>query len=134
MKRPGVRAVLFAWSFSVFSAGAALAQGSGSTGSPEPIGQPGFSTGRDGPFIITRSVKGTLAEINADENQLVVVDKKGNRYVLQTTPETEYKAARKTLLAGRKDLTLRDYQVGQPVRVLYVPEKETVVEVRLLKK
>jgi hypothetical protein len=137
MKRTGALAVLFTLSFSAFFAffsGAALAQGSGSSGSPEPIGQPGFPAGRDAPFIVTRTVKGTLAEINVDENQLVVVDKKGNRVVLKAASDTEYKAARKTVLADKKDLTLRDFQIGQPVRVVYVPEKETAVEVRLLKK
>lgn len=135
MKRTRALAVLFTLLFSTLSfSRAALAQGSGSSGSSEPIGQPGFPAGREGPFIITRTVKGTLAEINTDEQQLVVVDKKGNRVVLATNPDTEYKAARKSALADKKDLTLRDFQIGQPVRVVYVAEKETAVEVRLLKK
>ncbi|HEX2574372.1 MAG TPA: glycosyltransferase 87 family protein [Polyangia bacterium] len=122
MKRTRVLAVLFTLSLGP----AALAQGSGSTGG-DPIGQ-------GAPFIVTHSVKGTVVEINADESQLVVEDKKGRRYLLKTNPETAYKAAKKTALADKTDLTLRDFQVGQPVRVQYLPEQDLAVEVRLLKK
>ena len=127
MRRTGIFTVLFTW----FLTTAAFAQGSGSS---EPIGQPSFPAGREGAFLITRTVKGTIADINADELQLVVEDKKGRRIALGLTTETEYKAAKKTELADKKDLTARDFHAGQPVRVQYVVETETAVEVRLLKK
>jgi hypothetical protein len=131
MKRTWILAVLFTW---VCSA-AALAQGSGSTNfSPEPIGQPSSPVGREEPFNVTRTIKGMIVELNVDENQIVVEDKKGRRLALRIGTETEYKAAKKTELADKKDLTLRDFRVGHPVRVVYLVEQETTVEIRLLKK
>ncbi len=111
---------------------AAFAQGSGSGGR-----QPSPTSGvpRDeSAFTVTRTVKGTIADLNLEERRLVVEDKKGKRHSLKVSDETRYKADKKTQLAEKKDLALRDFQAGQLVRVLYRPEDETALEVRLAKK
>lgn len=111
---------------------AALAQGSGAGGR-----QPSPTSGvprEESAFTVTRTVKGTIADLNLEERRLVVEDKKGNRHSLKVSDETRYKADKKTELAEKKDLALRDFQTGQLVRVTYRSEDETAVEVRLAKK
>ncbi len=125
------RILALTWMVTTLFTVAAFAQGSGPGRQPSPTsGVP-----REEPaFGVTRTVKGTIAELNPEERRLVVEDKKGKRHSLKVSDETRYKADKKTELAEKKDLALRDFQAGQLVRVLYRPEDETALEVRLAKK
>ncbi len=111
--------------------GAAFSQGSGP--SRPPSSTSGIPRGESA-FAVTRTVKGTIAELNAEERRLVVEDNKGNRHSLKISDETRFKADKKTELAEKKDLALGDFQTGQLVRVLYRPADETAIELRLAKK
>ncbi len=108
----------------------ALAQGSGST----PTSQPSRSTGSERPFDVERTVKGTIAALDVEDNRLVVEDKKGKRVTLKLSDDTKYKADKKTELADRKTLAARDFKQGHLVRVRYSAEKEIALEVRLASK
>ena len=75
----------------IFSLPAGLmAQGSGSVSRPTRTG--GYDSA---PFAVTRSVKGTIAEIQAEKGVVVVQEKNGKRHVLKVGEKTEFKAGKK---------------------------------------
>jgi hypothetical protein len=105
-----------------------LAQGSGS----EPHRQP-QPNGNDNtaPFEVTRSFVGRILEIRADSHTLVVEDKNGKRVGFSVDEHTEFKAEKKTELAGRKKLKLDDFEKDQLVKVTVRASDSKVIEVRL---
>ena len=81
---------------------AAMAQGSGSTrGQPDSRSARGQLDSRSA-FAVTRTVKGTIAEINADDGLLVVEDKKGRRYEFRVDDETKFKADKEDRAPGQE--------------------------------
>jgi len=105
--------------------------GPGVSTQPSPSDRPGPDMGRMPDYASTRSMDGNLAAIDADQRLIAVEDKSGKRYKVRLDDKTKYKADKKTELAGRKDLTLNDFHVGQPVRVTILASNNTVVELRL---
>ena len=86
-----------AWTLLIFSLPVGLmAQGSGSVSRPTRTGGYGSS-----PFAVTRSVKGTIVEIQAEKGIVVVQEKNGKRHVLKVGEKTEFKAGKKTAMAGK---------------------------------
>ena len=85
----------------------------------------------DGPK--TSSMKGRVAEVNAEHKVLVLEDKHGEHYTFAVTDDTHFRADKHSELAGKRDLELRDFKSGDSVRVTYHPENDTAVEVHLNK-
>lgn len=81
---------------------------------------------------MTRSVQGKLTAIDREQRLISVEDQKGKRLVFRLDERTRFKADKKTELAGRKKLDLADLNEGDPVRVIFNPEQEKVLEVRLI--
>ena len=105
----------------------ALAQGSGSEPrQPQPIG-----ADSPPPFEVTRSFVGKILDIHADAHTLVVEDKNGKKVQFSVDQHTEFKADKKTELAGRKNLKLDDFQKDQLVKVTVRSSDSKVIEVRL---
>ena len=116
-----------AWTLLIFSLPAGvMAQGSGSV--PRPMRTGGYGSS---PFAVTRSVKGTIAKIQAEKGVVVVQGKKGKWYVLKVGEETEFKASKKTAMAGKKQLSLTDFEPGQPVKITYLAADMTITQFRL---
>ncbi len=90
-----------------------LAQGSGSQPrQPQPYGND-----TPAPFEVTRSFVGRILDIHTDSHTLVVEDKNGKKVQFSVNEHTEFKADKKTELAGRKNLKLDDFQKDQLVKV-----------------
>lgn len=119
-------------SFLVFPA-LALAQGSGSE--RPPTVQPPTTDSRlptnSTDFEVRRSFAGKISDIRLDSHLLVVEDKDGKRVGFKVDDQTEFKADKKTELAGRKNLKLDDFEKGQTVKVIFLSSDNKVVEVRL---
>jgi hypothetical protein len=107
----------------------ALAQGSGTIAPPVIINNPN----PEPPFLVTRSVKGKLAEIRGDLHLIIVKDKNGKRLQFKLDEKTKFRADKKTEYAGKKDLGLGDFELGQPVKVTYIASNNIATELRLLR-
>jgi len=105
-----------------------LAQGSGSQPRQQP--QP-YGNDTPAPFEVTRSFVGKILEIHTDSHTLVVEDKNGKKVQFGVNEHTEFKADKKTELAGRKNLKLDDFQKDQRVKVTIRSSDSKVIEVRL---
>ncbi len=111
----------------IFSLPAGLmAQGSGSVSRPTRTGDYGSS-----PFAVTRSVTGTISEIQAEKGIVVLQEKNGKQHVLKVGEKTEFKAGKKTAMAGKKHLSLTDFGPGQPVKITYSAADMTITQFRL---
>ncbi len=116
-----------AWTLLIFSLPAGvMAQGSGSVSRPTRTG--GYDSS---PFTVTRSVKGTIAEIQAEKGVVVVQEKNGKQHVLKVGKTTEFKAGKKTAMAEKKHLSLTDFEPGQPVKITYLASDMTITQFRL---
>ena len=116
-----------AWTLLIFSLPVGLmAQGSGSVSRPTRTGGYGSS-----PFAVTRSVKGTIVEIQAEKGVVVVQEKNGKRHVLKVGEKTEFQAGKKTAMAGKKHLSLTDFEPGEPVKITYLAADMTITQFRL---
>ena len=116
----------------IFSLPAGLmAQGSGSVS--RPTGSGGTGGYGSSPFAVTRTLKGTIAEIQAEKGVVVVQEKNGKRHVLKVGEKTEFKAGKKTAMAGKKHLSLTDFGPGQPVKITYLAADMTITQFRLLR-
>lgn len=104
-----------------------LAQGSGS----EPRQPQPYGSDSPPPFEVTRSFVGKILDIHADAHTLVVEDKSGKKVQFSVDQHTEFKADKKTELAGRKNLKLDDFQKDQQVKVTVRTSDSKVIEVRL---
>lgn len=104
-----------------------LAQGSGSQPrQPQPHG-----SDSPAPFEVTRSFVGRILDIHTDSHTLVVEDKNGKKVQFSVDEHTEFKADKKSELAGRKNLKLDDFQKDQLVKVTVRTSDSKVIEVRL---
>ncbi len=113
----------FAFLFVLLST-AALAQGSGSTGS--------LSTARaERPFAVTRIVLGKVAAIRVNDKLIVIEDSKGKKYEIKTDGKTKFRADDKTEFSGKKNLALDDFQVGQEVKIVFREMDKTAMAVQL---
>ena len=80
----------------------------------------------------TRTLKGKIERLRADENALVIRDEKtGGLTTFWLDEGTKFKADKGTDLAGRKSLSLEDFRAGQPVRLKYRPSDGKTLELRL---
>ena len=82
-------------------------------------------------FPATRSFAGQIILVNPAEGYIAVEDSDGLARMFYVKRKTRLKADDETALAGRKDLTLEDFQKGQAVKVVYWPETLSATEVRL---
>jgi hypothetical protein len=99
------------------------AQGSGSTSDPVP-----------GSFGIVRQIDGTLVSVDAREAMIVVDDKKtGKRASFRADARIKLRADKGSVLAGRRELRLADFEAGQPVRVGFRTTDQVAVELKLLR-
>jgi hypothetical protein len=109
----------------------AHAQGSGTSAVPRPPDLSGAEAAQ--PFAVTRSVTGRIARIDAANHLLIIEDDKGKHYELKLAKGTHFKADKKTELAGRKKLTIDDFEIGWAVKVTYLASDSTITELRLRK-
>ena len=84
-----------------------------------------------GTFAVTHSLKGKIAEINAEERLIAIEDKNGKRHAFMVGDNAAFKAGKKTELAGKQNLSLSDFQPGQPVKITYRAADNTVTVLRL---
>lgn len=127
MRRIAIGTLMFIFALPI----ASLAQGSGSSGpppSPSSIGD-----WNQGSFDVTRSVKGKIVEVAKDKQTVTVEDKTGKRFAVKVGEKTKFKADKKTELAGRDDITLGDFEIGQPVKVTYIASNSMATELKLLR-
>jgi hypothetical protein len=87
-----------------------------------------------GAFQTTSTMKGKLTGINLAENRVTVVDERGKIKTFKISSEGKLKADKKTEFGNRKNLTLEDFQVGQPVKVVFRDSDEFAMEVKILAK
>ena len=118
--------------------GMAWAQGSGSTrpAASKNSGGGGADAGPDLSFMVTRTVKGKIAEIKKDDHGAVVIveDSEGRRGAVKVNSKTRIKADKKTEYAGKKHISPDDLEVGQIVKITFIADSGQVLEVRLTAK
>ena len=107
----------------------AAAFGNGHDPASIPSGPGGYDS--RSPFAVTRSLKGKIAGINAEEHHIAIEDKNGKRYVFKVGDNAAFKAGKKTELAGKQNLSLSDFQPGQPVKITYRAADNIVTALRL---
>jgi len=110
----------------------ASAQGSGSSA---PYGNRGaIAPDTDRPaFAVTRTLTGKVASVDAALNTIVVEDDKGKKYSIKIEKSTKLKADKKTEYGHKKNLSLADFEAGQPVRITLLASNGTAIEVRMVK-
>ena len=114
-------------------AGLAAAQGSGNA----PLAELGSSDGgSDSPFLVTRTMAGKILWIKKDDRETLVVveDSQGRRGVFTVNPKTRFKADKNTEYAAKKRISAGDLEVGQLVKVTFVPDNGRVVQMRFAAK
>jgi hypothetical protein len=117
----------------LFVAGLAAAQGSGNA----PLSELGTAdSSSDSPFLVTRTLAGKVLRVTKDgrETLIVVEDSQGRRGVFTINQKSRFKADKKTEYAGKKSLSVDDLEVGQPVKVTFVPDTGRVVQLRFAAK
>ncbi|MBI1941257.1 MAG: hypothetical protein HYS33_07095 [Acidobacteria bacterium] len=127
MKRMAIGTLMFILVLPI----ATLAQGSGSSAppsSPRSVGEWDKTS-----FAVTRTVKGKIVKVTDDKQFIVVEDKNGKRVAVRVGEKTKFKADKKTELAGRDDITLGDFELGQPVKVTYLASGSMATELKLLR-
>ena len=115
----------------------AWAQGSGSTRQAPATSTGGSANlGTDLPFMVTRIVKGKIAEIKKNDHGFVVIveDSTGKRGTIKLDRKTHFKADKKTEYAGKKHISPDDLQIGQTVKITIAADTGQVLEVRLTAK
>ncbi len=101
----------------------ALAQGSGST-APSTPGDHGTRSA----FDVTRSLKCKIVGVQA--HSIVVEEPGGKRHEFTVESATKLKADKKTELAGKKKIELKDLKSGYNVKIKYRAADQKLVEVR----
>ena len=109
----------------------ALAQGSGSTGPAVPNRVGNYGDNPQPPFLVTGALEGKVAEIRSDQRLIIIEDKNGKRLQFRLDEKTKFRADKRTEYAGKKDLGLGDFELGQPVRVTYIASNNIATELRL---
>jgi len=112
----------------------ALAQGSGSSA---PTGRPSGGLSTDMPdnpaFAVTRTLTAKITTIDVAKNIIVVEDSKGKQYAIKIEKGTKLKADKKTEFGHKKNLSLADFEAGQPVRITVLASNGMAIEVRMVK-
>jgi hypothetical protein len=103
-----------------------LAQGSGSTAPSKPADH-----GTRSAFDVTRSLKCKIVEVKV--HTLVVEDPGGKRHEFTVERTTKLKADKKTELAGKKKIELKDLKSGYNVKIKYRAADQKLVEVRVVR-
>jgi hypothetical protein len=120
------------------ASGTVFAQGSGSSsrvgGGPQQRVPGSNSAENRNPFVVNDDMKGRITRIDATANLIGVEDKKGEVRTFKIAAECKLKADKKSELGEKKDLSLKDLQVGQPVKVVYRASDSAAMEVKLLAK
>ncbi|PYS97726.1 MAG: hypothetical protein DMF65_10970 [Acidobacteria bacterium] len=81
------------------------------------------------------SLEGRVFEINAAANRIVVEQEKSRKlFNIPLSPKTKLRADNQTELAGRTNLNIADFKLGQFVRITYSNPGPKVIEVRLRRK
>jgi hypothetical protein len=120
----------------LLASGTVFAQGSGShspVGGGASKGAPG-NNGDSSAFVVSDSMKGRITSINAATNLIAVEDKKGKVHTFKIAVQCKLKADKKSQLGEKQDLSLKDFQVGQSVKVVYRASDSAAMEVKLLSK
>ena len=115
------------------TAGLAAAQGSGNV----PLTELGTAdTNSDSPFLVTRTLAGKILRIKKDvhETLIVVEDGQGRLGVFTVNQKSRFKADKNTEYAGKKRISVDDLEVGQLVKVTFVPDTGRVVQMRIAAK
>ncbi len=114
-------------------AGLAVAQGSGNASLAE-LGSADATS--DSPFLVTRTLAGKVLRITKDgrETLIVVEDAQGRRGVFTINPKSRFKADKNTEFAGKKRISTDDLEIGQLVKVTFVPDTGRVVQLRFAAK
>jgi hypothetical protein len=114
-------------------AGLAVAQGSGNASLAE-LGS--ADSNSDSPFLVTRTLAGKVLRVTKDgrETLIVVEDSQGRRGVFTVNQKSRFKADKNTELAGKKRISADDLEVGQLVKVTFVPDTGRVVQIRFAAK
>lgn len=125
-----MRKVLLGCVLLITSAAAALAQAQGPsvTMLPHPIPD---RASPDDVKPYSRTLTGKVSEVSDGGKAIVVRLSDGTRSKYLISDRTRLRADRETALAGRKDLTLADYQPGQTVTLTLRNSDRQVLEVRL---
>ena len=115
------------------TAGLAIAQGSGNASLAE-LGT--ADSNSDSPFLVTRTLAGKVLRITKDgrETLIVVEDSQGRRGVFTLNQKSRFKADKNTEFAGKKRISVDDLEVGQLVKVTFVPDTGRVVQLRFAAK
>ncbi len=129
MNRVTVGTVLLAMALPALS----FAQGSGGRTMPSQPGRVRIDQATSGPspYAVTRSLTGTIAEFNADKHFIIIEDMKGKRQEFKLDANTRLKADKKTEYADKKNLSLGDFEPGQPVKITYLASNNMATELRL---
>jgi hypothetical protein len=113
----------------------ALARGQGSGNAP--LAELGSADGNsDSPFTVTRTLAGKILWVKKDahETLIVVEDSQGRRGVFTVNQKTRFRADKKTEYSSKKRISADDLEIGQMVRVTFVPDTGRVVQVRFAAK
>ncbi len=79
-------------------------------------------------------MKGRITAINVAESRVTVEDEKGRVKTFKLASEAKLKADKKSELSKKNNLTLGDFQAGQPVKVVFRDSDESAMEVKALAK
>ncbi len=113
------------------SCGVAVSQTTTTSMSHTPPADPLMERLGKDPAQYSRSVTGTILAVDSNRGSLTIQTDSGAKLQFTVNSKVRARADKDTALAGRKDLSLRDYTPGQFVRVSYRLEDNTALEVRL---
>lgn len=99
----------------------AFAQGSGSTGG---------SAASSDDFKVTRSLEGKVTQVKAEDNVIVVEDKKGERHNFHFSDQTEITSSKNE--AKSKSLNVSALKPGDKIKVVFRAADSRALKLRLL--
>jgi hypothetical protein len=123
-----MRKVLLGCVLFITTAAAALAQGPLVSKLPQPTPD---RASPDDVQPYSRTMTGKVSEVSDGGKAIVVRWSDGTRSKYFVSDRTRLRADKETTLAGRKDLTLADYQPGQTVTLTLRNSDRQLLEVRL---
>ena len=83
---------------------------------------------------VARTMKRLIEKVDIEKNVVVIRSEDNNLYRFEITDKTRFKASRKSVLHGSKDISLADFEHGYPIRITYKPENPgAATEIRILK-
>jgi hypothetical protein len=101
------------------------------TGGPVTPPNPLFERMGKDPSVYSRSVTGTIVTLDSTRGSLVLEGADKTQLTFVVDSKVRVRADKDTAMAGRKDLSLSDYNPGQFVRVTYRVADNKALEVRL---